>query len=132
MPFRARREDGRVFVYTERAQRIPAEASDGTATTAVSISGSLGISGVGRGRGGGSVDGMYALVHANVPELDFAATASAYEFALAATLEVDICDPLAVLFPDFNHCHGRFQTLVVDANRAVAEASDEDLALDLF
>ena len=137
VPFGACCEDGSVFVYAERAQRISAHGAHGTTAAAAhtaAVAGSLArISTVAEcGGGGGGVDGVYALVHTHVPELDFTAAASAYELALAAALKVDVCDPLTMLFPDLDHCHGWFETLVVDADGAVAEAGDEDLALDLF
>ena len=95
MPFRACREDGRMLVNAKRAKGISAAA----ATTTGTLDGSTSAC----GRGG--IDGVYALVHPNIPELDFATATAAYELALATTLKVNVCYPLTVLFPDFNHCH---------------------------
>jgi hypothetical protein len=78
------------------------------------------------------LDGLDRLVHANVPEFDFAVAAAADEFALAAALEVHVCDPLLVFFPDFDHGCCGLLALVVDADGAVAEAGDEDIAFDLI
>lgn len=65
-----------------------------------------------------------------IPELDFAVSASGDEFAEAAALHVHVCDPLVVFAPDADHfCRG-FETLVEDADGAVAVASDEGGAFD--
>jgi len=44
---------------------------------------------------------------------------------------MNIRDPLLMFFPDFDHGGRGFLALVVDADGAVAEAGDEDVALDL-
>ncbi len=77
------------------------------------------------------LDCFYTAVHADVPELDFAAAAPADEFALSAALEVDVGDPLFVLFPDLDHGCGGLLALVVDADCSVAETSYKDIAFDL-
>lgn len=76
-------------------------------------------------------DRLEAPVHAHIPDLDLAATAAGHELALAATLEVHICDPLPVFAPHLDHGFECFETLVVDADDAVAKAGDEDVAFDL-
>ena len=92
----------------------------------------VGGAGVGSsGAGAGSDKGLHALLGANVPQLYLAAAASAHELALAAALQVYVCDPLAVLFPHPHHGCVSPEALVVRANGAVAEAGDKDVPLDL-
>lgn len=78
-----------------------------------------------------SLDGLYALVHADIPQLDLTISATAYELTLAAALQVHVGNPLLMLFPDFDHRRGWLLTLIVNANGAVAEACSEDVAFHL-
>lgn len=76
-------------------------------------------------------DGFDRLVHANVPEFDFAIAASGDELALSTALEVYVCDPLFMFFPHFDHCCCGFLSLIVDTDGAIAEPSYEDIPFDL-
>lgn len=98
----AGREDGRVLVHRQRAQRVARRA-----------------------------DRLERVVRAHVPQLHLPAAAPRCELARAAALDVYIGDPLSVLFPYAYHGGLRAFANVVDADRAVAKAGDEDVAFDL-
>lgn len=81
---------------------------------------------------GGSIDSVHALVHPDVPELNFTAATATYELALAATLQMYVRYPLTMFFPNLDHCHGGLKALIIDAHSTVTKASNEDLAFDLL
>jgi hypothetical protein len=70
-------------------------------------------------------------IHTNVPEPDLAIPGARDEFAHAAALHMDVCDPLLVVAPAFDHGDAGFEALVDEADGAVAEAGSEDVAGDL-
>jgi len=67
----------------------------------------------------------------NIPQFDLAIPASRDQFSEAATLHMDVGDPLLVTPPMLHHCHRRLFARVEDANCAVAVAGAEDVAGDL-
>ena len=77
-------------------------------------------------------DRLYAAVHPYVPQLDFATSAPADELSLAATLQMNVCDPLLVLFPDSHQGSLGFLALIVHANGTVTESSNEDVSFNLI
>lgn len=75
--------------------------------------------------------GAKRLVLADIPELDLAVAAAGDEFAEAAALHVDVCDPLLVVAPAFDHGLLGAEALVEDTDGAVAVAAHEHVARDL-
>ena len=71
------------------------------------------------------------LVLADVPELDLAVAAAGDEFAETAALHVDVCDPLLVVAPAFDHGLLGAEALIEDTDGAVAVAAHEHVAGDL-
>lgn len=78
-----------------------------------------------------SLNSLYALVHAYVPQLDFTTSTAAHKLSLTATLQMYIGDPLLVLFPDLYHGGRRFLALVIHADRTITKTRNEHIALDL-
>lgn len=70
-------------------------------------------------------------IQPNVPQLDLAIATPAHEFAQAPALHVHVGDPLLVVAPGLDHGGAGLEALVEDADDAVAEAGDEDVAGDL-
>ena len=70
-------------------------------------------------------------IQPNIPQLDLAVPTAADEFAQPPALHVHVGDPLFVFAPGFDHGGAGFEALVEDADDAVAEAGDEDVAGDL-
>jgi hypothetical protein len=58
--------------------------------------------------------------HPNVPEPDLAIPGARDEFAHAAALHMDVCDPLLVVAPAFDHGDAGFEAIVEEADGAVA------------
>lgn len=75
--------------------------------------------------------GLHTAIHSYVPQLDFSASTAAHELSLTAALQVYICNPLLVFFPDLDHGSCRFLALVVHTNGTITETSNEDIAFDL-
>lgn len=71
------------------------------------------------------------LIHPDIPQLNFAIPTPGDQLTLPTALQVHIGDPLSVLLPALHHCGGGFLALVVDADGAVAEAGNEDVAFNL-
>lgn len=67
-------------------------------------------------------------IQPKIPQLDLAVATAADEFAQPPPLHMHVGDPLLVLAPGFDHGGAGFETLVEDADDAVAEAGDEDVA----
>ena len=80
----------------------------------------------------GCPDGPERIVFADVPELDLAVAAAADEFAETAALHVDVCDPLLVVAPAFDHGLLGPEALIEDADGAVAVAAHEHVTCDLI
>ena len=76
-------------------------------------------------------DRLQRLFGADVPDHDFAQALGRDELTRAATLHVHARDPAVVLVPDADHGVAPVEAPVVDAEGAVAEAGDEDVAGDL-
>lgn len=76
-------------------------------------------------------DRFDALVHADIPQFDFATATATYKLTLTTTLQVHICDPLLVLLPNFDHGSGGLLALVVDPNSPITESSDKNITFDL-
>lgn len=71
------------------------------------------------------------IIQAQIPETDLAVATTRDQLAQAASLHVHVGDPLLVLAPDLDHGRCGFQALIEDADCAVAEARDEDVARHL-
>lgn len=56
----------------------------------------------------GPVDGRNGVIHAQVPESDFAIAAARDQLAETASLHVDVCNPLLVFAPYLDHGRGGF------------------------
>ena len=79
-----------------------------------------------------SADGADRIVHADIPEMYLAVSTAADEFSDAPSLHVDVCNPLLVLFPHFDHGDGWLETLIVDADSSISKAGDENVSSDLI
>jgi hypothetical protein len=75
---------------------------------------------------------LYTLIHAYVPQFDFAASTTADQLTLTPSLEVHISDPLPMLFPYFDHRCCWLLSLVVYSNGAISKSGDEHVAFDLI
>ena len=73
----------------------------------------------------GGLHAINRLIHSEIPESDFAITAGRDQLSHAASLHVDVRDPLLMVAPCLYHRSGGFQSLVVDSNSAVAEPSNK-------
>lgn len=71
-------------------------------------------------------------IRTSIPEPDLAIPGARDEFAHAAALHMDVCDPLLVVAPAFDHSGARFEMLVEEADGVVAEAGSEDVTGDLI
>lgn len=78
------------------------------------------------------LDGLYTAIHSDVPQLDFSAPTTADQLSLTTTLQMHVCDPLLVFFPDLHHCSCGLLTLIVNTDGTVAEPSNENIAFDLI
>jgi hypothetical protein len=78
------------------------------------------------------LDGLDALVHSNVPQLDLTAAAAAHQLALSAALQMGVGNPLFVFLPHLNHSRSGFLPLVVYTNGTIAEARNKYIALHLI
>ena len=70
-------------------------------------------------------------IHANIPQLDLSVAAPANQFPQPPSLHMHVGDPLLVLAPGLDHGGAGLEALVEDADDAVAEAGDKDVARDL-
>lgn len=77
-------------------------------------------------------DRAYALVPPEIPKLDLAVPARAHQLALPPALEMDVVDPRPMLLPHAHHGGLRLLALVVQTQRAVAKACDEEVPLHLI
>jgi hypothetical protein len=75
---------------------------------------------------------LHRRVHADIPKLYFAASTTTNEFSHTAALHVHLDDPGFVFLPYFDHAVAWGDTAVVDADGAVAETCDEDVARNLL
>lgn len=80
----------------------------------------------------GRTDSLNAVVHSDIPELYLSAPATTDELALTTALQMDIRNPLLMLFPHPHHCCLRLLTLVIHSHRTVTEASNENISLNLI
>ena len=95
-------EDGRMFVHTERSQSICC-----------------------------GLDCLYAFIHPDIPQFHVSKFRAAHEFALATPLQVNVRDPLLVLFPHLDHGGSRFLTLIIHTYSAITKTGNENVAFDL-
>jgi hypothetical protein len=72
------------------------------------------------------------MVHAKIPESNLAVAAAGNELAQAATLHMNICNPLFVFTPDLDHRSGRLQSLIEDSDGSVTESSNKDITSNLI
>lgn len=72
-------------------------------------------------------NGPQRLIPANIPKLDLPIATTTDQLSQPSTLHMDVCDPLFVLAPDFDHGLLRAETLIEDSDRAVAVAGYEDI-----
>lgn len=77
------------------------------------------------------LNGFYTAVHSDIPELHFSAPAAAHQLPLTTALQMYVCDPLLVFFPNLYHGSCRLLALIVYTNGPVAEPSNEDVAFHL-
>lgn len=70
-------------------------------------------------------------VHPNVPQLHFAAPAATDELSLSATLEMHVCNPLFVFFPNLHHGSCGLLARIVHADSSITKSCDKDVTLDL-
>jgi len=80
----------------------------------------------------GCLDRLHALIHAYIPKFDLTTATPTYEFALTATLQMDVGDPLSVLFPHFHHGSSRFLPLVIDSDSAITKTSNKNITFYLI
>lgn len=80
----------------------------------------------------GGVNGGQRFVPPEIPESNLTVAAPGDELPDTTPLDMDICDPLLVLTPNFDHRGGGLQPLIENTDSTVAKASNEDVAGDLI
>lgn len=72
------------------------------------------------------------IVHSKIPQPDLSVPATRNQLSQAASLHVDVRNPLLMLTPDLNHGCCWLETLVKDTDSTVAKPSHENIARDLI
>lgn len=80
---------------------------------------------------GRRLNGLDTLIHPYIPQLHLTASTATDELSLTAALQVYVCNPLLVLFPDLDHGGCRLLALIVNTNGTITKPSNKDITFDL-